>query len=297
MNKSLLGVFCVTLCYVCWGILPIFWTNMNFLDSSYIMGIRIIWSSIFYILLVAYEKKLHMVPAILKNKKQCLFVFITGLALTLNWWIYIYAVTQGKIIETSLAYYINPMLAILVGAFFFREKLKPAQWVAVSIAAVGIIYSVVAYGSLPTSAIFIGISFVIYGTMKKISTIDPDVSLMLETVFMIPFALVYLLYAETAGTGYIGQLTVWQYLMFPAAGFATAVPLVLYARGIDTTPLSLSGVLMFLNPTLQILVALVVYGEHFKDSDYVMFPCVWLGVIIFIASNISTYRKTHAVGR
>lgn len=291
MSKSTIGAFSVLGTYISWGILPIFWKSLGFADSTYIMAMRILWSTVFYFLFVAIQKKLKIIPNIIRNPKQCLYMFITGLALTINWWVYIYAVNKGHIIEASLAYYINPMLAILSGAFFFREKLSRLQWLAALIAGVGILYSVVAYGVVPYSAILIAVAFVIYGCMKKVSRVDADVSLFLETVFMAPFALIFVIFAETSGQGYIMSGSISQIILFPLSGIVTAIPLILYSRGIELTSMSLSGVLMFINPTLQVLVAVIMYGEQFSQSDYVMFPCVWLGVLIFIGNNLITAKR------
>ena len=290
MSKSVRGPLLVLACFTSWGLLPIFWKLMGFIDSTYIMLVRLLWSAVFYGVFILVQGKHHQIKEVLKNKRLSLLLLIAGLLLTANWWIFIYAVSTDKLIEASLAYYINPLLAVLAGHFFFREHLSKSQWLATALAAIGIGYSIVNYGHVPWLAIFIGVSFTLYGALKKMCDIDGDVSIFMETAFVFPFGLAFLIFREAGGSGYMGALTFSQYAMLPLAGLVTAVPLLFYARGIKNTSLTMSGVLMFVNPTLQLIIATAMYGEKFLASDLVMFPCVWIALIIYVGSNYVKYK-------
>ena len=209
----------------------------------------------------------------------------SGIAVAINWGLYIYAVNSGHILDASLAYYLNPLMAIALGFIVFKEKLLKMQWVSIGIAATGIILAIVMYGTVTVFALIIGASFAIYGAIKKNVACSGLVSTFVEATFLSPFAIAYILWAEQSGAGAAGVLQGTEFLLLPLAGVVTSIPLLVYSAGITKVSLSLSGILMYINPTLQLLIGILLYQETFDVARKVMFVCVWIAVILFISAG------------
>lgn len=272
-------------CFILWGILPVFWKLLKAVDSVYVLASRIVWSMIFAVLLVLLTKRGISLKAAFQDKKQLFQSCLCGIFITINWGFYIVAVNSGHIVDASLAYYMNPLLSVGIGFFVFHEKLSKRKWIACLIALSGILYSVVEYGAIPYLSLIIGGSFAIYGALKKKIHYDASISLFIETLAITPVALIYILFCESQNAGCIGILHGWEYLLLPASGIITAIPLFLYAKGIPHVPYSLSGILMYLNPTLQLSIGVLLYKEQFTKSNLIMFVCVWTALILFVTDK------------
>lgn len=287
MNPSALYVL---LCYILWGLLPIYWKQLSAVNSLYILASRITFSMIFCALLLWLCKQWPQVRALRHDKQQLKLLAWGSILITINWGSYIYAVNSGHILDASLAYYLNPIMVILLGAVFFGERLRKWQTVAVTLSTVGVLYSVFSYGKVPVFALVIGGSFAIYGAVKKRVTVGSMVSTFMETLLVSPLFLLVMIVMESQGNGCIGQLSGWQYALIPLAGVVTSVPLLVYAKGIQYTSLALSGILMYVNPTLQLLIGVFVYHEPFTQAQAVTFVFVWAAVLIFIADSLRGWR-------
>jgi len=182
----------------------------------------------------------------------------------------------------------------LLGTIVFREKLTKLQWLSVAVTFTGLVVTIVRYRQIPWMALIIGGSFAIYGAIKKGVHVEPGVSLFYETLVLAPFALIFMGVSELQGNGAIGVLSGAQWLLLPVAGIVTTVPLLYYAKGIKTTPMTLSGILMYVNPTLQLLVAVVLYHEEFTATHAILFAFVWSGLVLYLIAGIMKNRKEHA---
>lgn len=291
------GPLYVTLCYVLWGVLPVFWKLFGEVNSFYILACRVFFSLIFCFLLVVLLGKLDALRALFHDKKQCLLLCVCGIVITVNWGSFIYAVSSGNVMESSLAYYMNPIIAIVIGFVVFRERLTKLQWFAVLLAFIGIMVPLVSYGKIPWLALILGFTMAIYSAMKKYVTVDSEISIFMETLFMSPFALIYIIFCESTGTGAGGILHGVQWLLLPAAGIVTSVPLALLSFGIKTTPLSLSGILMYINPTLQLLVSVLLFHEKFTIINAITFAFVWVALILFVYGNVKALRAESAAAK
>ena len=178
------GGWLVLGCYILWGLLPIYWKLLSEINSVYILASRIIWSFVFCSLLLLGMKKGKQIKSVLKNRRQSLLLAGCGIMLTLNWGTYIFAVVTGHILESSLAYFLNPILSILIGRFFYGEKLGKYHWISVAVAFLGIMISILRYGHIPYLAIVIGLSFAIYSAMKKKVTVNSEISMFMETMYV-----------------------------------------------------------------------------------------------------------------
>ena len=286
------GTLAVILSYVLWGLLPIFWKTLADVDSFYVVACRMVFSLVVSAALLPAMHAVGKAREALKSRRMVGLMFCCGVLITFNWGVLIYCVAENRVLDVSLAYYINPLLAILVGFICFKERLSAAQWVSVAIAAAGVAAPMVMEGQFPLLAVLCGLSFAVYGAVKKVANIPGEVSTFMETLLMTPFALVFILIAELDGGPLAtGQLAGWRLLLLPAAGVATFLPAFLYSAGIRTTSMSLSGVLMYINPTLQLFCGLVLYDEVMGTDMLIAFVCVWAATIIYLASDFIQRKK------
>ena len=287
------GAIYVLMCYILWGVLPIFWKQLGGIDSFYILSLRIVWSLIFCGLILASKGEIHKIKEALSDKKERNMLLISSIMVTINWGVYIFAVMSGKVLESSIAYFINPIFAVVLGFFIYKEKLTKLQWLSVLIAFIGVMIPIVVYGTIPYFALAIAVSFAFYGVAKKRVKADSVTSVFMETLYMAPIALAFILFKEFTGTGYLTNVSTYQLILFPIAGVVTSVPLLLFAKGMKNTSLTLSGILMYINPTLQMLVGVLLYNETFTNTNLVMFMFVLAAVIIFVANNLIEAKKRN----
>ena len=268
------GPVYVLICYILWGVLPVFWKMLAAVDSLYVLAGRIVWSLVFISAILAARRSFGAVRAVLGDRRELGRLVLAGITVCVNWGSYIWAVNSGHMLDASLAYYMNPILAILLGTVVFREKLTGLQWLSVAVTFTGLVITILRYRQIPWIALIIGGSFAVYGAIKKGVHAESGVSVFFETLTLAPFALVFMAAAEVRGTGAVGVLHGWQWLLLPAAGVVTTVPLLFFAKGIKSTPMTLSGILMYINPTLQLLLSVLLYQEKFTITHAILFGFV-----------------------
>lgn len=285
------GTIYVTLSYVLWGLLPVFWKLLADVDSFYVLACRVVFSLVVSAALLPLLGEARRAKDALKDKRLVGLMLCCGLLISFNWGVLIYCVAAERVLDVSLAYYINPLLAILVGFICFRERLSAAQWISCAIAAAGVAAPMVMAGEFPILAVLCGLSFAIYGAVKKAADIPGELSTFMETLLVVPFAVAFIIYCEANGGPVAsGQLSGWRLLLLPAAGAVTFLPVYLYSAGIRTTSMGLSGVLMYINPTLQLLIGLL-YGETLGTDMLVTFACVWIATAIYLISGAKSRKR------
>lgn len=287
MNKS---SFSVLGCYVLWGLLPIFWKLLANVDSVYVLAQRVLFSCIFCLAIILLKKNGSSVKNILKSKTERRRYFVCGILISINWGVYILTIAMGKILEASLAYYMSPLFSVVIGALIFKEKLSAVQWISVGLALVGVMISVIAYGNVPYLAIIIGLSFALYGAMKKTIKAESEVSICMETMSVLPLAIVFIAYAQVSGYTDFSSLSTTEMLLLIASGPVTSIPLMLFAKGIRKTSITTSGILMYINPTLQLLVGVLIYNEVFTKMNAITFAFVWAAVILFVLDSLRKHK-------
>lgn len=287
MNKSSLSVLG---CYVLWGLLPIFWKLLANVDSVYVLAQRVLFSCIFCLAIILLKKNGSSVKNILKSKTERRRYFVCGILISINWGVYILTIAMGKILEASLAYYMSPLFSVVIGALIFKEKLSAVQWISVGLALVGVMISVIAYGNVPYLAIIIGLSFALYGAMKKTIKAESEVSICMETMSVLPLALAFIVYAQLSGYTTFSSLSNAEMLLLAASGAVTSIPLMLFAKGIRKTSITTSGILMYINPTLQLLVGVLIYNEVFTKMNAITFAFVWAAVILFVLDSLRKHK-------
>lgn len=291
MNRSSLNVLG---CYILWGLLPIFWKLLAGVNSAYVLAQRIVFSFVFCLAVILIRKNGGEIGKIIKNKSERRKFFLCGILISINWGVYILTVAMGRILEASLAYYMNPLFSVLIGAIFFKERLSRVQWASVALAFAGVMFSVIRYGEVPYLAIIIGLSFALYGALKKGIKADSETSICMETMAVLPIALVFIAYAQFSGFTTFSSLTTAEALLLIATGPITSIPLMLFAKGIKETSIVTSGILMYINPTLQLLVGVFIYNEAFTQTNAITFAFVWAAVILFVFDSLRKHKKVNA---
>ena len=282
MNKGLLSVI---LCYILWGVLPLFWKLLAAVSPIYVLSARILFSCATYWAILAAQGKLSLARKALRQRRTVALALLSGALISLNWGSFIWAVGSGHVLDSSLGYYINPLMVIVIAATAFHERLSRLEWAAVALAAVGVFISVAATGTLPWISLFLACTFTAYGTVKKAVDLDSETALFLETLVVSPAALIYLIYAEANGMGASGVLSGAQFLLLPAAGIVTAFPLLWFAYGVRSAPYYLVGIVSFIGPTLQFFCGLLT-GETFTPVRAVTFCFIWTGIALVIADKL-----------
>lgn len=291
MNRSSLNVLG---CYILWGLLPIFWKLLAGVNSAYVLAQRIVFSCVFCLAVILIRKNGGEIGKIIKNKSERRKFFLCGILISINWGVYILTVAMGRILEASLAYYMNPLFSVLIGAIFFKERLSRVQWTSVALAFAGVMFSVIRYGEVPYLAIIIGLSFALYGALKKGIKADSETSICMETMAVLPIAIVFIAYAQFSGFTTFSSLTTAEALLLIATGPITSIPLMLFAKGIKETSIVTSGILMYINPTLQLLVGVFIYNEAFTQTNAITFAFVWAAVILFVFDSLRKNKKVNA---
>lgn len=288
MSRSSLNVLG---CYILWGLLPVFWKLLAGVNSVYVLAQRIIFSFLFCLAVILIKKHGGELGRILRNKTARRRFLLCGLLISANWGVYIFSVATGRILESSLAYYINPLFSVLIGAIFFKEKLSALQWLSAALALVGVGYSVVNYGAVPYIAIIIALTFALYSAFKKNVEATSEVSICMETASVLPIALAFIVYAQLSGFTTFSSLTTAELLLLAATGPVTSIPLMLFAKGIRETSIVTSGILMYINPTLQLLVGVFIYHEAFTKTSAVTFIFAWAAVALFVYDSLRRHKK------
>ena len=288
MQKSIISAM---MAYVLWGILPIYWKALKEVSPLYILASRIFWSFIFCVIFVTIIKKWPEIKTILLNKKRFIYCILSGIMVSLNWYTYIWAVNANFIIDASLGYYINPLVVVLFSALFFGERFNKWESLSVLLALVGVVFITLKIGKFPVVAIVLALTFALYGVFKKKLNASPIVSLILETAVVAPFAFVAILYIESQGQGVIALGNPMVAALAVLAGVVTAIPLLLYAKGVQEISFSLLGFFQYITPTIMLFLGVFLYGEAFSTVDLIGFGFIWLALIIFTISKIQNGTK------
>jgi chloramphenicol-sensitive protein RarD len=284
------GVLFATAAYVVWGFYPIYFKALQSVPAFQIMTHRVIWCFLFMVLLVVFRRELPMIKAAL-TPRTLLIYLAAGIFLSINWFTFIWGVNAGYVVEASLGYFINPLFSVLLGVVFLGERMRLAQWVSVGLAALGVAYLTVSYGSLPWIALTLAGSFGLYGFIKKIGPLDSMPGLFLETGVLFLPALGFLVFEELRGVGSFGHVGGVTTLLLVLCGIVTAAPLLLFAGGMRRVPLSTMGLLQYINPTIQILIGVYLYGEPFPQARLIGFGIIWVALLIYTLEGFLNRRK------
>ncbi len=264
-----------------WGLSPIFWKLLVHVPAGQLLAHRILWAGLILAVLLAVQKRISDISTALTSIRIVLTLLLTTILISANWLVYIWAVVTERIVQASLGYYINPLVTILLGMLFLRERLSRTQFASVGFAAIGVGILVWSQGELPWIALVLATSFGFYGLLRKRVRAEAEIGLAMETGLLLPLVLAYLAGGEVSGNGAFGNVGIRTDLLLVASGLVTAMPLLLFTYGARLLPLSTVGVLQFSAPTLQFILAVFVYREPFTRFDLVSFLLIWTALVFF----------------
>ena len=278
--------------YLVWGVLPVFWKALEEVAAFEILAHRLVWSVVFLGLVITAKRTWSRISGLERN--ALLRLLFTGLLLSINWVTYIWGVNNGHIVETSLGYFINPLLNVVLGVLILRERLEPGQWLAVAIATVGVAYMTIRLGSLPWIALVLAGSFGLYALFKKQAKFIGSIeSLGVEVSLVAIPALGYLGWLGVNGTGSFGSAGSGVTALLVLTGIATATPLVLFGVAAQSVKLSTIGILQYIAPSLQFLLGVFVYSERVTRDELIGFVLVWIALAVFTGHGLLRARQAH----
>jgi chloramphenicol-sensitive protein RarD len=287
------GLLIAASAFVLWGLMPLYWHLLKAVPSLQIVAHRVLWCTILVAVWLLWSQGRGWFKAILAKPRLAAMLALSGVCIGINWGLYIWAVNAGHVIESSLGYFINPLLNVVIGTLFLRERLNPTQWVSVAITAAGVLWLTFTYGSVPWIALALAGSFGLYGLIRKLAAVDSVTGLGFEnTVLLLP-ALGYLLWIESSGQG--GFFSGWgvgvdALLIF--AGVLTALPLIAFSFAVRRVPLSTIGLMQYIAPTMQFLIGVFVFREAFDRNRAIGFIVIWIALAIFAFDSVRRARRT-----
>ncbi|HEU0294787.1 MAG TPA: EamA family transporter RarD [Anaerolineales bacterium] len=287
MNKGILNAIVV---YLLWGVFPIYWKFLHDVPALQVIGHRIGWSFVLLLVYILLTRQWTDFRSAAFDWKTMGIYSVAAILLSINWLIYVWGVNAGFIVETSLGYFINPLLSILLGVIFLRERLRPIQLIPVGLAALGVAYLTFVYGRLPWIALSLAFTFGFYGFVKKLSPLGSLYGLTLETGIVFPAALLYLAFVGFSGSGAFRHNGMLVDVFLVGAGLVTTIPLLMFASAAKQIPLTVVGLLQYIAPTLQFLIGVLVYKEPFDLTRLIGFAIVWLALIIFAVESYLSIR-------
>jgi chloramphenicol-sensitive protein RarD len=294
-RKGLEGAVYAVFAYGFWGVVPIYWKLIAQVPSMQMVAQRVAWSVLALIPLLIFTAKLSDLLETLRSKQRVALLFITATLLSLNWFAFIWAVTNNAVLDSSLGYFMNPLVNVAFGRIFLKEHLRPAQFIAFLLALAGVVALTLQIGKVPWLSIFLAVTFSAYGLLRKMAPVQPLVGLSVETLLMLPIALVYLIWAQFTGTLEFFK-NLQQDVLVALAGPVTTLPLLWFAAAGKRLKYSTLGFFQYISPTCQFLLAIFLYHETFTRGHMYAFVCIWVALTIYIADSYLQARRSNRAG-
>lgn len=275
--------------YLIWGVLPLYWNLLARAEANEILAHRIIWSFVFMVVVLMVTKRWQSFKedcrALWQDKKRGAILLLAAFTISLNWLTYIWAVNHGHVIDTSIGYYINPLMSVLFGIVFFRERISGLKKISLLLAAIGIVLMTYQLGKLPWVAVALAVSFSVYGALKKQLHLNPFSSITLETLLMVPFAVPYIGMLMMSPANHFSLATPDLALYLMGTGVVTAVPLVLFSYGANLLPLNVLGFFQYISPTIGLLLGIFFFHETFGMAQISALGFVWAAIVLFTVAE------------
>lgn len=285
------GILFTVVCYIIWGLFPLYWYPLGSLDPLQTLAQRICWSALFATLLVIFLREGRSVYKAFSQKRTLTILGLSAFMLSMNWLIYLWAIANHHVLDASLGYFMTPIFSIFLGRVFFKESLNKLQYAALALAAGAILWLTWLAGTIPYVAIGLTLSFGCYGLLRKLAPLGAIPGLAVETFLMTPLAALYLIYEGLHGRLMFASLPTTAMLVLLFSGVVTSIPLLLFSAGAKRIPLSLLGIIQYISPTIQFILGIVVFNEVFEWNRFMGFVLVWAAVILYLLSG--WYSKTH----
>jgi chloramphenicol-sensitive protein RarD len=278
-------------CYLAWGLFPLFWKQLSDVNALELIAHRHVWSLAFVLAVMAASGGFAGFRSALRSRVALRWHALSGGLLTINWLVYVWGVNHGHVIETSLGYFLVPLVNVAAGRFILREHLRRLQWFAIACAAVGVVLLIARVGSVPWIALTLAGTFGAYGLLRKQSPLGPLVGLGLETLLLAPLALAFLVWQQHTGAGALGRVSGIEHVLIASAGVITAVPLLMFAYGARRIRFSTLGLLQYIAPTVQLALGVWAFHEGFSRERALSFVLIWTGLVLYTADNLWTQRR------
>lgn len=279
--------------YLCWGFFPLYWPLLDPASAYEVLAHRIVWTFVFCLGLLTIMHKWDAFFAIVKQRKLMVPLAFASVVITLNWGGFIWGVTNGHVIETSLGYFINPLMTVLLGVFVLGENLRRLQWAAVALGILAVVVLTVDYGRPPWVALLLATSFATYGFLKKRANLGTVEALSVETTILTPFALAFLVLLGVQGTLAFGHEGTLNTMLLIGTGVVTAIPLLMFGAAAVRLSLTTIGILQYLGPILQFIFGLTIFGEEMGTARWIGFVMVWSALVIFTYDAMRTRRRAR----
>lgn len=292
MKEHNIGLLSTLACYILWGLLPLYWHLLSSVDAVFILANRILWSAVFTVGLLLVKKQFPEVKAVLKDWQKMRYMIPAAIMITINWGVYIWAVNSGHLLDSSLGYYLNPLVVFAIGIVLFRESCGAIEWIALGMATIGVLVATVAYGAFPWIAIVLALSFGFYGTLKKLAGVGGLTSIAVETLLIGPFALAFVLFTPVSHAA-VASLNPLTAILLALSGVITASPLILFTFGVNRLPFTTVGFLQYVSPTLQMLIGVLVFKEALTNDRIVSFLFFGVALILYSIGMIRRSRQAR----
>ncbi len=279
--------------YFIWGIAPAYFKLVKEVPPTEIMTHRVIWSALFMLVLITLSRSWKQVRTVLAQPKKVLLLALTAVTIGGNWLLFIWAVNNQHMLEASLGYFINPLINVVFGMLFLRERFRRLQWLAVMLATIGVLVQLWQFGSLPIIGLGLALSFAVYGLLRKKVQVDAQSGMLIETAWLFPLAAIYLFGFANSSTSHLSANPMSLNFKLIAAGIVTTIPLMLFAAACTRLRLSTVGFFQYLGPTLMFLLAVLFYGESLTPDKMVTFGFIWLALAVFIVDAIAFSARTR----
>ncbi len=286
------GVLFALAAYILWGFFPLYFKAIQQVSALQILAHRIAWGFVFTLAVVLVLRQWKEFRASIFNRRTFLIYAGASVVLGINWFTYVWAVITNHVVESSLGYFINPIVSVLLGVIFLRERLRTFQWVAIAMVTAGVVYLTITFGQLPWISLVLAVTFGFYGLLKKIAPLGALHGITLETAVLTIPSLAYLFIVNANGTGTFGHSTPLLDFLLVLSGPVTAIPLLLFATGARRIPLTTIGLLQYIAPTLQFLLGVLVFHEPFDQTRLIGFMIIWLALVLFSVENLLARRRT-----
>jgi chloramphenicol-sensitive protein RarD len=293
-NGAARGLAATTAAFAVWGLFPVYLHGLRAVPAPQVIAHRVAWSCLFLFVWMLLRGDLGRLAATLSRPPLLAALTLSAALISCNWLMYVWGVTHEHIVDTSLGYYINPLVNVVLGVLVLHERLNRAQWVAVALAAIAVLYLALLAGRPPWIAGTLALSFSLYGLVRKVISVDALPGLATETLLLLPLAVGYLLWCEAAGSGAFGHATPAVTALLIGSGLVTAIPLSLFAFGARTLPYSTVGVLQYIAPSLQLACGVLLYHEAFGGPLAIGFVLIWAALLIYAADG---WRRARSVAR
>jgi chloramphenicol-sensitive protein RarD len=285
------GAVSATAAFLMWGTFPLYWKQMQGVPAFELIAHRITWSLLFLLGVLAWQRNFGTLRPAFVDARLFGLNLLSSVLLAANWTVYVWAVNAGHVIETSLGYFLVPLVNVMLGSVFLHERLRPLQWLAISLAAVGVTVMLLRVGHVPWIALSLAGTWSSYGLLKKKSALGSIAGLTVEAILLFPLAVALLLWWHHTGVGALGRVDARTHFFVLAAGVVTAVPLLLFAYGAQRLKLTTLGLLQYVAPTVQFLIGLLVYHEAFDSARLQAFSLIWLGLILYSGDGAWAQRR------